>query len=173
MKSKYWRKNNMDIRVALITVSDKGYAGTREDKSGPKMEELLQGVAEVVYKTIIPDERDLISKELAYISDENIADIILTSGGTGFAPRDVTPEATMDVIERNAPGIPEAMRAYSLQKTNRGMLSRAAAGIRKETLIINMPGSPKAVSECMEVILPVFEHAVQTLRGESYECGRK
>lgn len=163
----------MDVRAAIITISDKGYAGTREDKSGPRMEELLQRIAQVVYKTIIPDDRGLISKELCAISDNNIADVILTSGGTGFAPRDVTPEATMDVIDRNTPGIPEAMRAYSMQKTNRAMLSRAVAGIRKSTLIINMPGSPKAVSECMEVILPVLEHAVQTLKGETYECGRK
>ncbi|MBU3109976.1 MogA/MoaB family molybdenum cofactor biosynthesis protein [Clostridium lacusfryxellense] len=162
----------MDIKIALITMSDKGYNGTREDKSGPMMESLLKGQAEIVYKTIVPDERDIISKELSRIADNGLADIILTSGGTGFAPRDVTPEATMDIIERNVPGIPEAMRAYSMQKTNRAMLSRAVAGIRKKTLIINMPGSPKAVSECMEVILPILEHAVKTMRGETNECAR-
>ena len=162
----------MDIKIALITMSDKGYEGTREDKSGPMMEKLLKGQAIIVYKTIIPDERDIISKELARIADNGLVDIILTSGGTGFAPRDVTPEATMDIVERNVPGIPEAIRAYSMQKTNRAMLSRAVAGIRKKTLIINMPGSPKAVSECMEVIIPILEHAVKTLRGETSECAR-
>ncbi|HEY8805915.1 MAG TPA: MogA/MoaB family molybdenum cofactor biosynthesis protein [Clostridium sp.] len=162
----------MNIKIALITMSDKGYEGTREDKSGPMMEELLKGQATIVHKTIVPDERDIISKELAHIADKGLADIILTSGGTGFAPHDVTPEATMDIIERYVPGIPEALRAYSMQKTNRAMLSRAVAGIRKKTLIINMPGSPKAVSECMEIIIPILEHAVKTLRGETSECAR-
>lgn len=162
----------MEIRIALITISDKGYAGTREDKSGPMMEDLLKDKAQIVYKTIVPDERNIISKELSYIADNYLSDIILTSGGTGFAPRDITPEATMDIVERNVPGIPEALRAYSMKITNRAMLSRGTAGIRKQTLIINMPGSPKAVSECIEVIIPILEHAVKTLRGDSYECAR-
>jgi molybdenum cofactor synthesis domain-containing protein len=100
-------------------------------------------------------------------------DLIFTTGGTGFAPRDVTPEATMAVIDRPTPGIPEAIRQESLKITNRAMLSRAAAGIRKKTLIINLPGSPKAAVECLEVFLPVMKHAVETLRGDTYECGRK
>ena len=162
----------MEIKIALITISDKGYAGTREDKSGPMMENSLNGKAQIVYKTIVPDEQNIISKELSDIADNGLADVILTSGGTGFAPRDVTPEATMDIIERNVPGISEALRAYSMKITNRAILSRGVAGIRKQTLIINMPGSPKAVSECLEVIIPILEHAVKTLRGKSYECAR-
>ena len=162
------------IRVGILTASDKGSQGLREDKSGPtialRMSE-IQG--EVVYTVIVPDDRALISAELIKMCDEMDLHLVLTTGGTGMSMRDITPEATKDVLDREMPGIPEAMRAKSLEFTNRAMLSRAVAGIRKQTLIINMPGSPKAVSECLDVILPVLEHGIQILRGETGECARK
>lgn len=160
------------VRAAIVILSDKGFAGQREDLSGPALRELLDGHAEITAQLLLPDDRNQISAALMNLCDENVADIILTSGGTGFTPRDVTPEATLDVVERLAPGIPEAMRAYSMQITNRAMLSRATAGIRGRTLIINLPGSPKAVRECMDIVLPVLPHAVETLRGESGDCAR-
>lgn len=158
------------IRAAILILSDKGFRGEREDKSGPTLKEMLAGHAEVVSVTLLPDEKEEIAAYLRNVCDTGEADVIFTSGGTGFAPRDVTPEATLSVVERLAPGIPEAMRAYSMQKTNRAMLSRAVAGMRGRTLIVNLPGSPKAVTECMEVVLPVLAHAVETLRGDTYEC---
>ena len=161
------------IAAAIITVSDKGSQGLREDRSGPCIEEMLKGTAEVKEYCIVPDERDQIAQTLRKYSDSMAIDVIFTTGGTGFTPRDVTPEATMDVIDRLAPGIPEAMRQRSMQVTDRAMLSRATAGIRKRTAIINMPGSPKAVRECMEVVLPVLEHMVDTLRGTSGDCARR
>jgi molybdopterin adenylyltransferase len=161
------------IRVAIITVSDKGFAGTREDKSGPALVEALKKKAQVAKTVILPDELEDLKTTLASLCDSGEVDVIFTTGGTGFAPRDVTPEATLAVIERPAPGIPEAMRQASLQITPRAMLSRATAGIRKQTLIVNLPGSPKAAVECIDVFLPVMQHAVETLRGDTYECGRK
>ena len=160
------------IRAAIVILSDKGFAGQREDLSGPALRELLDGHAEITAQLLLPDDRDQIAAALMKLCDENVADVVLTSGGTGFTPRDVTPEATLDVVERLAPGIPEAMRAHSMRITNRAMLSRAAAGIRGRTLIINLPGSPKAVRECMEIVLPVLPHAVETLRGVSGDCAR-
>ncbi len=160
------------IRAAIVILSDKGFAGQREDLSGPALRELLDGQAEITAQLLLPDDRDQIAAALMKLCDENVADVVLTSGGTGFTPRDVTPEATLDVVERLAPGIPEAMRAHSMRITNRAMLSRAAAGIRGRTLIINLPGSPKAVRECMEIVLPVLPHAVETLRGVSGDCAR-
>lgn len=158
------------ITAAVLVASDKGHRGEREDLSGPEIAKLLEGHALVREIVVLPDERQHIAEYLMKTSDSGLVDVIFTSGGTGFAPRDVTPEATMDAVERLAPGIPEAMRAKSLEITDRAMLSRAIAGIRGRTLIINMPGSPKAVRECMEVFLPVLEHAIQTVRGETYEC---
>lgn len=161
------------IRVAIITLSDKGFTGKRQDQSGPALAEALKPHAQVCETLILPDEIDNIKETLIRIADTGGVDVIFTTGGTGFAPRDVTPEATLAVIDRSVPGIPEAMRQASLKITPRAMLSRAAAGIRKKTLIINLPGSPKAAVECLEVFLPVMAHAVETLRGETYECGRK
>ncbi len=158
------------IRAAILIASDKGFRGEREDLSGPKLKELLEGHAQVTEVTVLPDEKDELMAAMRRIADGGGVDVILTSGGTGFAPRDVTPEATMAVVERLTPGITEAMRAYSAKFTNRAALSRAAAGIRGRTWIVNMPGSPKAVAECMQVLLPVLEHAVETLRGEAFEC---
>lgn len=160
-------------RIAIITASDKGARGEREDVSGQVIREMCREVAEVSSYAILADERALIAEALCRLCDEDLADVVFTTGGTGFSKRDVTPEATLDVVERLAPGIPEAMRARSLQVTNRAMLTRATAGIRKATLIINLPGSPKAVRECLEVILPALTHGVEILRGEASECGGK
>ncbi len=161
------------MRVAVITLSDSGWAGKREDKSGPVIcERVKQEGWQVVRTRLLPDNRTMLASELRRICDEDQADLILTTGGTGFAPTDVTPEATMDVVERPTPGISEAMRYYSLQITPRAMLSRAAAGIRGRTLIVNLPGSPKAVQECMEAILPALNHGLDVLRGSAHECAR-
>ena len=159
-------------KIAIITLSDRCSRGERKDESGETIASMFSGIAEVHSYVIIPDERELISAELRRLCDDDPVDVILTTGGTGFAPRDVTPEATLDVVERLAPGLPEAMRANSLKFTNRGMLSRAVAGLRKKTLIVNLPGSPKAVKECLEVILPVLGHAVELLSGTVGECAR-
>jgi molybdenum cofactor synthesis domain-containing protein len=160
------------VRTAVITISDKGAAGLREDKSGPALVEALHGAALVTEQLIIPDEIELIKAELTRLADGGSLDVIFTTGGTGLAPRDVTPEATLAVVERLVPGIPEAMRAESRKITDRAMLSRAQAGVRGHTLIINLPGSPKAAVECLQVFLPALAHAVETLRGEAYECAR-
>ncbi len=158
------------IKAAVLTISDKGAAGTREDKSGPAIVQALEGQALVERALILPDEFEQIKATLVELCDSGEVDLIFTSGGTGFATRDVTPEATMAVVERAVPGITEAMRAESRKITERAQLSRAAAGIRKRTLIVNLPGSPKAAVECLQVFLPVMGHAVETLRGEAYEC---
>lgn len=158
------------IRVAILTVSDKGSNGQREDRSGPALVEVLTGSAVISKVLIVPDEIDQIKSALIGWCDSGEIDVVLTTGGTGFAPRDVTPEATIAVIDRLVPGITEAIRLESLRITPRAMLSRATAGIRKRTLIINLPGSPKAAVECISVFLPVMAHAVETLRGDAYEC---
>lgn len=161
-------------RVAIITASDSSYKGEREDKSAPVIEELVQKENyTVVKKLLLPDEKDMLAKAMQEIADNGEADLILTTGGTGFAPRDVMPEATLAVVEKTVPGIPEAMRAYSMQITKRTMLSRAAAGIRKKTLIINMPGSPRAVRECLEYILSELNHGLEILLEETNNCARK
>ena len=161
------------IKLCILTASDKGHAGERIDRSGKVIMEMAAEMdARVVDYAIVPDERSAISEALIRMSDQMEADLILTTGGTGFSPRDVTPEATMDVIDRQVPGIPEAMRMKSLQITPKAMLSRASAGIRNKTLIINLPGSPKAVKECLEVIIPVLPHGLQILKGQAGECAR-
>ncbi|HBF38909.1 MAG TPA: molybdenum cofactor biosynthesis protein [Firmicutes bacterium] len=161
------------IKAGILTASDKGHAGERVDESGQVIAKLLRGIdAEIVDYLIVPDERNLIAANLKRMTDELELDLILTTGGTGFSPRDITPEATLDIIDRQVPGIPEAMRAKSLQITPRAMLSRSVAGIRKQTLIINLPGSPKGVQESLEVILPVLPHAIQILKGQAGECAR-
>lgn len=160
------------IRVAVLISSDKGAKGEREDLSGPAIAEKLQGLAEIVTTAVVPDDKDLIVEKLLFFADRLKVDIVFTSGGTGLAPRDVTPEATLLACERIVPGITDAMRLKSLEMTDRAMLSRAVAGTRGKTLIVNLPGSPKAVKECLDVFLPVMEHAVETLRGDAYECAR-
>lgn len=162
------------IKAGIITASDKGYAGERVDESGKVIGENLRKMeAEVADYVVVPDERSILSSTMKRMSDELGVDLILTTGGTGFSPRDVTPEATLDVIDRNAPGIPEAMRAASLRITPHAMLSRAVAGIRNKTLIINLPGSPRAVQECLDIIFPAIPHALQILKGQTGECARK
>ncbi|MFW5999410.1 MAG: MogA/MoaB family molybdenum cofactor biosynthesis protein [Halanaerobiaceae bacterium] len=162
------------IRTGVLTLSDKGAAGEREDKSGPLIGELIAGIGgEVEYYRIIPDRKEQLREELEKMAGEMNLDLVLTTGGTGLAPRDVTPDVTHRFIEREVPGIPEAIRAASLEKTPMAMLSRATAGVRGETLIINLPGSPKAVKECLEVVMPVLEHAVELIRGEGGECARE
>lgn len=161
------------MRAAIITASTKGYQNLREDLSGPEIKKLLMEAGfQVVSAKILPDDRNMLGEEMRRIADERLAELLLTTGGTGFAPSDVTPEATEDVAEKLVPGIPEAMRYYSMQFTKRAMLSRAQAGIRKQTLIINLPGSPKAVRECLEYILPELIHGIQIMTGETGECAR-
>ena len=164
----------MSYTAAVLTISDKGSRGERVDTSGPNLVKMLQAEGyEVKYTTIIPDERDIISSELIKCSDELGIALVLTTGGTGFSPRDITPEATMDVIERPTPGIPEAMRYASLQITPKGCLSRSAAGIRKRTLIVNLPGSEKASKENLEAVLGALDHGLDMLYSEgSADCGQ-
>lgn len=155
----------MSVRVSILTISDRSYKGERDDLSGPTLETQICGQGwEVVHMGIVPDDFEMIKKELTSWGDSSDQDVILTTGGTGFAPRDVTPEATSAVIERMAPGLAEAMRTKSLEITQHAMLSRAVVGIRGRTLIINLPGSPKAAVENLEVVLQVIPHAVQLLR---------
>ena len=160
------------FKAAIITASDKGAQGLREDLSGPCIKKILEEANyEVVSIDILPDDRNLIADKLIELSDRKIP-LILTTGGTGFAPRDNTPEATRDVIEKETPGISEAIRAESLKITPRAMLSRAVSGIRKQSLIINLPGSPKAVRENLEAILPSLDHGLVILTGRGGECGQ-
>ena len=154
------------IRAAVMTMSDLGARGEREDTSGDRIVEFLPTIgAELIERVLIPDEREQVRANLTRFADELAVDLVLTTGGTGIAPRDVTPDATASVIDYQVPGIAEAMRAMSVQKTPYGMLSRQVVGVRGGTLIINLPGSPKAVSECLEVIQPVLPHAVDLIRG--------
>lgn len=162
------------FQAAIITASDKGAKGEREDVSGQVIREILEANDyEIAHQVILPDERAKLADEMRRLCDETKVDLILTTGGTGFSPRDWTPEATLDVVERLVPGIPEAMRFASLQITKRAMLSRAVAGIRKQTLIINLPGSPKAVRENLEYVIGELAHGLEILRGEAGECARK
>lgn len=161
------------FKAAVITASDKGAQGLREDLSGPCIKKILEEANyEVVSVDILPDDRNLIADKLIELSDRKIP-LILTTGGTGFAPRDNTPEATRDVIEKETPGISEAIRSESLKITPRAMLSRAISGIRKQSLIINLPGSPKAVKECLDFILPILEHGLNIMLNLDSECARK
>jgi len=159
------------IKVGIITASDKGSRGEREDKSGEVIKELVDQLpGEVISYAVIPDEKEVIKAKLLEMTEK--VDVILTTGGTGLGPRDVTPDATLEIVDRVIPGIGEAMRMESLKKTNRAMLSRGVAGTRGNSLIINLPGSPKAVRECLEVVLPVIPHALEILQGRGGECAR-
>jgi molybdenum cofactor synthesis domain-containing protein len=161
------------IRVGILTLSDRGSAGDREDKSGPKIEEIITQLnAQVDYYQIIADDKQQIIGELEKMVAQLELDLILTTGGTGLTPQDVTSEASKEVIEKEVPGIAEAIRAESLKVTRKAMLSRATAGISQESLIINLPGSPKAVKECLNVVLPVLSHAVESIKGQVTDCAR-
>ncbi len=154
------------IRTAILTASDSCSEGTREDLSGPAIKEILEANKfEVCETKIVADDHDAITTELEYFADELAVEIVFTTGGTGLGPRDITPEATEDVCNKMVPGLAETMRAEGLKKTPNAILSRSAAGIRHDTLIINLPGSQKAVKECLDVILPVLPHAIKMMRG--------
>lgn len=160
--------------VGIITASDKGSKGEREDISGRRIREILPAENyEVVSYKVLPDEQEELEQEMIRLADECKCNLILTTGGTGFSMRDVTPEATLAVCDRNAPGIAEAIRAYSMTITKRAMLSRATAGIRKKTLIINLPGSPKAVKESLEYIIGALGHGIEIMTGEAGNCARQ
>lgn len=157
------------IKVAILTLSDKGSKGERKDTSGPAIEKLVKKInAEIIHSEILPDEKALIRKRLVALCKK--ADLVLTTGGTGVSPRDVTPDATREVIKYEIPGIAEAMRLEGLKKTPYSMISRAVAGVRNRTLIINLPGSPKAVKENLSTILPVISHTIEKIQGSTAEC---
>lgn len=162
------------IKTAILTISDKGSRGEREDGTGPALKnELDSSIYSIDYYKIIPDDLDKIAEELIYLSDELKVDLVLTNGGTGFSKRDVTPEATMKVIQKYVPGIGEVMRSESSKITPKAMLSRAISGIRNDTLIVNLPGSPKAATENLRVILTALPHGIDILTGNASECARK
>ena len=159
--------------AAVLTVSDRSFRGERPDGGGPLVAEMLKNAGyEVIMSAIVPDEQAQIEEKLRQIADSGEVQLLVTTGGTGFAPRDVTPEATLAVCDRLTPGIPEAMRYASLQITPRAMLSRAQAGIRKGTLIINLPGSPKAAKENLEAVLPALSHGLEMLSGKPADCAK-
>ena len=161
------------MRAAVMTLSDKGFRGERIDTSGPRAVELLQQAGyEIVETVLLPDEQKLIEKELRRLADQRQVDLIITTGGTGMSIRDCTPEATLAVATRNVPGIAEAIRAGSMQITKRAMLGRGASVLRNNTLIVNLPGSRKAVEESLELVLPELEHGLKILKGSTSECGR-
>jgi molybdenum cofactor synthesis domain-containing protein len=158
------------INFGILTVSDKGSRGQRQDKSGEAIRDIVAHLGSYVVKyEVVPDEADVIAARLTDWADRGEVDIILTTGGTGLGRRDVTPEATLSVIDKEVPGIAEIMRVKSLEKTPMAMLSRAVAGLRGQCLIVNLPGSPKAVEECLEIILPALPHAVEIVKGELTE----
>ena len=159
------------MKFGIICVSDRCFKATCEDKSGPAIAESIAALSEENAYRLVPDEKEQISAAIIELADQFGADVIFTTGGTGFAPRDVTPEATRAVIDREAPGIAEAIRAKSLAITPKAMLSRAVSGLRSNTLIINLPGSPKAVRESIEAIIEVLPHAVETMSGNTQNCG--
>ncbi len=161
------------FKVVILTISDRGSKGEREDSSGPLIREMVKDLpAEIIYYEMIPDDKEIIVAVLKRSADQLKANLILTTGGTGLSPRDVTPDATLEVIEKEVPGFSEAMRAESLKKTPHAMISRAICGIRGSSLIVNLPGSPKSVKENLSVILPALPHALSKLKGDPSECGQ-
>ncbi|MBN1828279.1 MAG: MogA/MoaB family molybdenum cofactor biosynthesis protein [Deltaproteobacteria bacterium] len=160
------------MTVGVLTISDKGARGEREDVSGREVIKLLKELAATiaVYE-IVPDERNVIAEKLSAYADLRKLDLVVTTGGTGVSPRDVTPEATKDIIDRELPGFSEAMRSESLKKTPHAMLSRSIAGIRKRTLIINLPGSPRGARENLAVVMPAIKHAIEKIQGDQSDCG--
>jgi len=164
------KDNVMKYTVAIITISDKGSKGEREDRSGPAIKNILTADFEVNQMTIVPDQVDIISNTIKKLIDELHIDLIITTGGTGLSKRDVTPEATKSIIEKELPGFAEAMRMESYKITPHGIISRGICGIRKESIIINLPGSPKAASECLTFILGALPHALSKLKGDLSDC---
>jgi molybdenum cofactor synthesis domain-containing protein len=159
------------IKAGVLTLSDKGSRGEREDLSGPEVIRILKEIGiETDRCEIVPDEAEIIARKLIEFVDERKLDLVVTTGGTGVSPRDVTPEATLQVIDREIPGMAEAMRRESMLKTPHAMISRAVAGIRKTTLIVNLPGSPKGVRENLAVILPTLTHAIEKIKGDQSDC---
>ncbi len=170
---RYGILNTAMIRAAIITLSDKGAAGERRDESGLVISDMIKSIgASVAHYEILPDDAARIKDVLIRLADAGEVDLIITTGGTGVSSRDVTPEATLAVLDRELPGMAEAMRAESLKKTPHAMISRAVAGIRKSTLIVNLPGSPKAVRENLSVILPALPHAIEKIKGDPSDCAR-
>ncbi len=159
------------FKIAVITLSDTGSKGERKDLSGEELKKITKALGEVVHYEILPDDMELISEKLAILCDSGDVDLIFTTGGTGFTDRDITPEATKRIIEREVPGLAEYMRMKGAEKSPNAILSRAVSGIRKKTLIINLPGSLKAVRENIEFILPVLPHALEKLKGDTKPCG--
>lgn len=161
----------MEIYAVVITISDKGFRGEREDKSGQEIIDMLKGAGiDVTCSKIIPDEKDRIKEALVDFADKKSTPLIITTGGTGVSPRDVTPDATLEVIDKEVPGMAEAMRHASIAITPHGMISRAVVGIRGKTLIVNLPGSPRAVRENLAVVLPALRHTVEKINGDDAEC---
>lgn len=160
------------FKVAIITLSDKGYEGKREDITGKKLKEYIEsfGIYKVIHYTLIKDDKEMLVNKLIDICDNDKADLILTNGGTGFSKRDITPEGTKEVIEREIPGISEYMRMKSSQITKKAILSRGVSGIRKNSIIINLPGSPKGAIENLSFIIDTLEHGIEILRGDANEC---
>ena len=162
------------LTVGIITSSDKGYEGLREDESSKVIEEIItQKGFKVIKKVIVPDEKEMLQKEMTDMADNLKLNLVLTTGGTGFSKRDITPEATKEILDKEVPGIVEAIRYYSLQITKRAMLSRAVSGIRKDTLIINLPGSPKACRESLDFVIDDVIHGIEIMLGSATECARK
>ncbi|WP_437629407.1 MogA/MoaB family molybdenum cofactor biosynthesis protein [Clostridium paraputrificum] len=160
--------------VAIVTSSDKGSKGEREDKSGAVIREIVEKSGfQVKRYVILQDEKELLKEEFIYLADELGVNLVLSTGGTGFSPRDITPEATKEIVERETPGISEAIRMFSLNITKRAMLSRAVSGIRKKTLIVNLPGSPKACKEALDFVLEDIKHGIDILNETAKECARK
>ena len=162
--------NSGTFHIGVLTLSDKGSQGQRVDESGPVVEELLAPVGEVIQVAILPDDVELIVALLTAWTDEEGLDLIVTTGGTGLSPRDVTPQATLQAIDYEIPGMAEAMRMQSLKKTPHAMMSRAIVGVRKQTMIVNLPGSPKAARENLETLLPALPHALAKLAGDPSDC---
>lgn len=158
------------MRAAIIIASTSAYKGYREDKCGPTIQRMLKQVSfEIKFMKVLPDDKRILSEVMKKLADNNLVDLIITAGGTGISKDDYTPEATLAILDRQLPGIPEAMRTYGMRFTKRTMLTREVAGIRKDTLIVNLPGSPKSAKECMEYVLPEVVHAVEVLRGDVEE----
>jgi molybdenum cofactor synthesis domain-containing protein len=159
------------MKVGILTISDRSSRGERKDLGGPLIKKIIEKMGgQVIDHQIVPDEEKMIADKLVDLSDEKNLDLVLTTGGTGFSPRDITPEATLKVIQRRAAGLEEAMRMEGYKKNKKAVLSRAVCGIRGKTLIINLPGGPKGIEEGLETLLPLLPHAVEVLRGEVKDC---